>query len=654
MDGKYETRNFFGSAILVFAAALLVRILFLNRTALWGDETLFIKYLADVSLSPWQIFLDYWDACTDVGQLPLGGIILNVYLHLVGRFIPDASTSVLILRIPGALAGALAAVGVFALGRRWASRPVAWAATAMAVFFFFPVYYSREVYCYPYVLLFGVFASHYFLKGLFDERVGFPTVLAFFLWAAGLGLSHYGCSVLLAAMGILTAGRWAWYSRWRHRPDLARRAAWMAAACVLAGLTVAPYWVRILITDNSYIAAESTLSVFHIVNDVVSKLFLGDRLVPSALAWLLLATGLVSMGRRTSDAGAARTAASLLVLSAIILTILTKKSQYASVRYFAMLSPLAYLVFAEGLWTVSLTLSRLIRRPDAATAMFSALTAGGVAVHIGLFLPAMYRLTEKGVPYATTARWLNENAVPGSPYFFDCGAYDLRYFPRFYATPGLVPTVEIAGNSPGFIDDVRDIQRQIMARFPISYYIRNPAIPWDEADRFYRNVMEYRNPSMAQLRRYGIAPFTDIGNANDDVREILYNTRDDAIAMAQEAGLPIFVDYPGFRCAPVMPGVYGHVVNGRYAELDILNLHEAPLQGVFKITGALSSESPQASATLTLSSGDTVATVLPCEKIWIWKTMALSLPAGTTRLSLTVNDPAVEKWLIMDVQFIEH
>ena len=640
----------FGIALLVFAVALLARLPFLDRAALWGDETLFVKFLADASLSPWRVFLDYWDACTDLGQLPLAGVLLNVYLHLAARFVPDVAASVFALRLPGAVAGALAVVGVHALGRRWATRPVAWTATAMAAFFFFPVYYSREVYCYPFVLLCAAFSIAGFLRCLFDERPAFRTYLAFFFWTTGLGLTHYGCSAVLAAMGLLAAGRWA---RNVRRPDRARRAAKTTAAAALAGLVVAPYWARILLTDNPHVAGESVFSVFHIANDVASKLFLGDRLVPAALAWLLLAAGLAALLRRKTDGGAARAAAGLFLLAAALLILLTKKSQYLSVRYFAALAPLAYLVFAEGLRSVSDALARLVRRPRAAAGLFAALAAAAVAVHVFLFLPALYRLEEKGVPYATTARWLNANGVPGAPYFFDCGAFDQRYVPGFYETPGLVPAVEIAGNGPGFMDDVREIQRGLMARFPVSYYIRNPAVPWDEADRFYRNAVEYRNPVLARLRRLGIAPFADTDDVADDAREILYNTRAEALALAREAGRAIFVDYPGFRCAPVVPGVYGRVVDGREAALDVLNLRDGPRRGSLRISGAISSTSPQAPARLALPSGESAATVLPCEKIWTWQTTPLLLPAGTTRLALAVDDPAAVKLLVLDVDFLE-
>ena len=92
-------------ALGVFALALAFRLPFLGRAALWGDEILFVQYMADVSLSPWRAFLDYWQNCIDFGQLPLAGVILNVWMHAAGRFVPDVARHVWALRLPGAVAG---------------------------------------------------------------------------------------------------------------------------------------------------------------------------------------------------------------------------------------------------------------------------------------------------------------------------------------------------------------------------------------------------------------------------------------------------------------------------------------------------------------------------------------------------------------------
>ena len=642
----------FGIALFVFAIALLFRLLFLGRAALWGDEILFVQYMADVSRSPWQVFLGYWQHCIDFGQLPLGGVVLNVWMHAVGRFVPDVSHHVLALRIPGVLAGAFAVVGGFWLGRRLVRPEINRAATAMATVFFFPVYYSREIYCYPYVLLCASFACLFFHKSLFDEHRSRATATTLFLWSAALGLTHFGCSVLLAAMGSAAGILWIWNAR-AGRAAPARRAAETAVACALAGLATAPYWARILLGDSPHVAMESPYSLFRILNDMAAKFFLGDRLVPAALAWGLFAVGLVALARRRENPVPGRIAAGLVVATALALAFLAQKSQYTSVRYFAMLAPLVYLVFAQGLWSVAHAAARACRRERAARGVFHAAVAALAAVHVGLFLPELYRLAEKGAPSATTPRWLNENLPPGAPYFFDCGGFDLRYLPGYHATPGLCPAVHIAGNGPGFMDDVRAIQRQLMARFPVSGFIRDPASAWKEADGFYRNAVGFQNPPLRKLRTFGIFPDVETRRFTADGFDILYNTPDDALAMAREAGLPVHVDYPGFRCAPVVEEVYGRVIDGREAELLVRNLREGPLRGSFRISGAISSPASDSAVVFSLPSGERMEAQLPCEKIWTLETPPDMLPAGTSSLRLSVANPLAKKLLVLDVQFLE-
>lgn len=641
-----------GVPLLVFAAALAARLLFLGRAALWEDEIIFIRYMADVSLSTWQAFLGYWGHCLDFGQLPLAGVLLNAYMHLAGRWIPDVAHHVLALRIPGALAGAFFVVGVYWLGRRLVRRDVAWAATAMAAFFFFPVYYAREVYCYPWVLLCAAFAFLFFHKSLFGDQSAWTTFLGLWLWATALGLTHFGCSVALASMAGV-AGGWGAWNAGQRRPLPARRAFRTMAACVLAALAVAPYWLRILLGDSPHLAAESPYSLPRIVNDMVAKFFLGDRLVPALLAWLLFGAGLVALWRRRTDTTPARATVLLVVLTTVVLAILAKKSQYASSRYFAMLAPLVYFVYAQGLWTAAEPLARLFRRAGATRAIFWTLAILILAIHAGLFLPALYRVREKACPYAAMAQWLNENGFAGAPYFFDGGGFDLRVIPGYHPTPRLTPTVFIAGNGPGFLPDLQNIQRELMRRFPVSYFIRNPTNAWDEATRFYRNGVEFRNPPMETLRRYGIVADADTRNVAADARDILYNVPADALAMAREARQPIYVEYPGFRCARVVEETYGRVLAGRAAELVVHNLRETPLAGTFRISGAIAATNSESPVRLRLPGDRQMDVVLANEQMWTLTTPAVTLPAGESTLRLEVANPAATKLLLMEIQFVE-
>ena len=165
--------------------------------------------------------------------------------------------------------------------------------------------------------------------------------------------------------------------------------------------------------------------------------------------------------------------------------------------------------------------------------------------------------------------------------------------------------------------------------------------------------MEYRNPFLRRLRRYGIVTDVDTRDFNADTREILYNTRADAVAIATEAGLPVYVDYPRFRCAQIAGETYGRVVDGREAELIVHNLREAPIQGAFRVTGAISATNPSSPVRLTLPTGKQMDILLPCAEIWTLETPLDQLPTGASTLLLAVSNPLAEKLLITDVQFVE-
>ncbi len=337
---------------------------------------------------------------------------------------------------------------------------------------------------------------------------------------------------------------------------------------------------------------------------------------------------------------------------AAVLTILAKKSAYPSSRYFALLTPLVYPVFAAGLWAVAAGAAQALRRPAAARGLFRALVGAALLVHAGLFLPDLYRLEEKSVPYATTARWLNAHAEPGAPYFYDSGGFDLRYLPGYYATPELTPAVHIAGNGPLYAADVERIQRDLMRRFPVSYFIRRPGYPWQEPERFYRNIVESRNPPLHRLRRRGIVTEVDTRDFTADLREILYNTPEDALEIARAAGEPIFVEYPGFRAGRVAEETYGHVARGTAAELVVHNLRDVPLRGSFRISGALSIDAAEATLELALPGGGRDVLRLPGDRIWTLETPPGELPTGRSALRLAVSAPAADRLLVMDVRFV--
>lgn len=132
---------------------------------------------------------------------------------------------------------------------------------------------------------FASFGLVFFFKALLDRSATKWTFLALFVWLAGLGTSHFGCSVVLASMGLIAGGQWLWASYFVLDPLAARKAFFTALTCLLAGLAVAPYWIRILREPNPHAASESPIDAVRILNDFFSKFFLGDHPLPSLLAW---------------------------------------------------------------------------------------------------------------------------------------------------------------------------------------------------------------------------------------------------------------------------------------------------------------------------------------------------------------------------------
>jgi hypothetical protein len=456
-------------------------------------------------------------------------------MHVAGRFVPDVAHHVLALRIPGALAGAFAVVGGFRLGRRLVRPEINLAATAMAAFFFFPVYYSREVYCYPYVLLCAAFAFLHFHQSLFDERRSHAVAVALFLWSAALGLTHFGCSVALAAMDAAAILLWIGHAR-AGRAAAARRAAETAVACALAGLAAAPYWARILLGDSPHVAMESPYSLFRILNDMVAKFFLGDRLVPNALAWGLFAVGLIALARRREDPVPGRVCVGVTVATALALAILAKKSQYTSVRYFAMLAPLVYLVFAQGLWSVAQAAGRLFRRERAGRVVFRAAgrRAGGRPrrpVPAGAVSPDGKRRT-----LCHHGPLAQRNLPPGSPYCSIAAASTCATC-RATTRRRLYQAVRIAGNGPGFMDDVRARQRQVLARFPVRLHPRSRQ-HMGRSGWLLSQRGRLPNPPLRKLRERGIFPDVENRHFEADGFDILYNEPADALAMARAAASP--------------------------------------------------------------------------------------------------------------------
>ena len=582
-------RRDFGIFLLIVCAAFVVRVLFLGRTELWGDEINFANIIANPQYSTWQVFLNYWNYVVAMAQLPLSGVLLNAYMHALTPWFPDVFHSPFLLRLLGIILGSLGAPAIYLTARRFFAPAVKWPATIMAIFFFYPVYYSREVYCYPHLLFFAPWAVYFYLCGLCSaEKIRWRTLAAITFFSTGMVLSHFAGTMLVVAMGLAAAGWWLYDLIGSRDKNQSWAAFWIGAACAAAFVFVAPYWLRVFSQQTLNMYQKCDVPVWKIIHDVVCKMFLGDLFWVAVIAWLLFTTGYCALLRKRTKASV--TVAGLLLIGGPLLVWATKNSQYLSARYFSPLMPLFYLIFAQGLWSLAEWIGGRLPAAmsrKATQTIILLCTIIIAAAHVLFFLPDMYRLREKGIPYASVGEWLNQNARPGTPYFFDCGGWDLRYVPGYHPTPRLTPCVSIAWNGPDFDPVKKNIQRQIMNRFPESSYIASPVVPWPEAHQFYRQKQELRNEPLMRLRQHGIWIDVNTANVAEEFRDIHYNTRADALAMAQADGRPVFVDYDGFQAAQVDREVYARVRKSPQAAIRLHNLKGQPIELKMVLGGAL-------------------------------------------------------------------
>ncbi len=543
-------RTAFYQLVALFALALLARLLFLGRADLWQDEIHFLVW-SQPGASPLVAFSAYWNHCVSVGQLPLSGVMQNLFIHAAGD---SVLASHFWLRFPAAVMGALAVLGFFKLAEQAASRAAAWMAGLFAAVFLYPVYFSRELYCYAHVLCFSTFGLFFWLKAL--STAAWKNWLPGWFFLAAMGLSHFAGSFLIAAAGAVAGTRWLYYLLVRKNAGMAWTAFFAALMCAAAALPVLPYWIRILTQDNPHIAASSPYSIPFIVNDGICKLFLGGQLPTLALSWLFLVLGLAyAAWRHKSEPNLAPLAAAMLITMAM-LAVASKNSQYASARYFSPAAAPAYVFFALGV----MALPRLAFKNGKAAGR-AAWVCGSVllALHIAFYLYPMYRLKTKSMDFRAIAQWLNQNLEPGQPYLME-SAYELRWVGGYFKTPGLTgasPYVHFGG--PGEMERLHELQVAFMGRFPEAPFIEsahhNAGTPegiWKWPHENFRSHVRLANDELRALIRRGIYP----GEPGTSLKEtdfhtdIYYDTPADRADKARARGDKVLFRWAGWECLP--------------------------------------------------------------------------------------------------------
>lgn len=540
----------------VTLAAFVLRAIMLGRAALWIDEMCFIIYLVSPDTNPLEAFLRHWQSITFIGHMPLPGTLQNAYYGLLGLIgVTDVPHSPLLNRLPMLVAGTLAVPGIFFAARTLFRRGVAsWSVALLMACFFYPVYYSREAYCYAYVLLFGAWGLAAWVR-LFS-RGGRGDFLAAFLAFAGMALSHLGAVVAVAVAAAVAGVLWL-VALVRQAPRdvvFSRLLGWLAP--LLAFMVAAPFFAKFMLCNTAHIGTGHAPSIWIVWSDGVSKMFLGERPFAAVLAWVVLGAGIACLafiGRRERTSAASLVAATL-VMGVCVLGVATTRTQYISARYFTPLAPLMYVAFGAGLSAIAHVVvlvvpqkSRL-RSSDGATI---GLTTCCILPQIFYFLPMYWVLHDRQEPFQRAAAWMNANLRRGTPYVLEY-AYQYRWLGQFYPTPDLVPLAPFIQEGQKERDTLLKKQSELCDQIPEAAYVQlcgtngtEADPPWNWPATKFRNRMCIGNPELRRLIRSGIfpgVPFEYVEDWDYDIN-IFFNRRSDLIQLARQDSGGVLVDF---------------------------------------------------------------------------------------------------------------
>lgn len=651
---------------LLLLAALCVRLVFLGRAELWQDELGFIR-IASPQGAFSDVFRQSWDLIVSIGQLPLSFAVFNLVYRVFAQFGGEVNAMTpFMARLPAAIFGTLGVYGAYRLAARLFDRPAAIGAGLMSSFFFFHVYYSREVYCYAQILCLAPFAVYLLLQVMYDHRVTWPALIGLFLCLTALLYTHMGALMLVAAVAIVIFGRW--FFAWRVLKDAgAARSAFAAGAvCAAALLAVSPFIIRFMLHNKAH-SQGAGFSPFTILNDVIAKLFLGERPAAAAAAWLCAAAGFVHVFRPGARR-AERTVFGLIALLAMaLLTWATHRSQYLSARYFAPAAPLLFLVFSAGIYQFAAWLAGATRLR--ARHVYAVLLAAPLAFHVFVFLPELLQLKNKSVPFKAIADWINEKLPAGTPYLME-SAYEIRWVGGAYPTPDRFPVSPyVHGSGENELERLHDSQADFMSRFPEAPFIQSahhnadqPGGVWTWPRENFRShdriaVTEHMR-RLIQLGIYPGLPYEKLTDLSYRV-DIYFNTPEDRAEIALAQGRPVLFDYSGWQISgrQVSPQetTYFRVMPGARGAVKMRNVSDAPANGVVRLRCALAGgQGAQSSIEFLVNNAPAAATRAAIGQMFDIEIPAQNLAPGVNELAFKVVDglAAVQGFVLLDAQWL--
>jgi 4-amino-4-deoxy-L-arabinose transferase-like glycosyltransferase len=400
---------------LVLAVAVAVRLWHLASWDLWTDEMHTLSFAQSgkfnspaYSTAPINFVLTRWA----VGVLG--------YTPLAGRTVP-------------ALAGALAVLIIYFVGRRWINDRAGLIAAAVVALSSWHVYWSQTARHFALAALFDLLALHAFLLYWRDGRKGALVALPFLLLLSLF--THSSSGFYLAALVAFVLAQWAlrrmrWWSD--SRESAPHRAAWALAAMALAFAVYLPIYLQVgrLLLQNTPAWNPTT----NIAGSFV--FYLQPSLVLAAMA------GLVFAWRDREDLGLLL-AAQVVVPIALVLAASLKTT--ASAGY--CLASLFSVALLAGL-----ALDRIATLTShAGRSVIGACLTMGVLLSLSVDL-ALYHLYYNGYKprWREVAEYVASRRSPGDDFLADesnvvrfytpqDSVYGLLYVADIFGTPAYPP-----------------------------------------------------------------------------------------------------------------------------------------------------------------------------------------------------------------------
>lgn len=383
--------------LTIFLAAVALRLYDLGSESLWFDEAWSFKI---AQMDPWQIVF----STPEDNNPPLYYLILHYWLLLTGD-------SEFAIRLPSAIASALAVPLIYGVGRLLFGRPAGLMAALILSLSAYQIRYAQEARAYSLITFLGLASFYFLLKLLRDGRslaatIGYIAATTLLIYTHVYGIFLVGAQLLY----LLATGQ-----------DLRR---WVVPAGLVA-LLYAPGAARIAVNLLSPQGAwksggmnwlpEPTLA--HVVGFFV--LYSGFALVAGVFC-LLAAWGLLDLVRSNQGSTAWLLAAWLLVPIVVPFIVSHLYRPMLLDRYTIAASPAFYLLVARGVEGLrSIKYPRVL--PFARILLAVAVAAVSIAATHDYYAAATKE------PWRQVAGYVEEHAKPGDLILFYRGSGSLMF-----------------------------------------------------------------------------------------------------------------------------------------------------------------------------------------------------------------------------------